>query len=59
MRARENKTVAGYAPPTIVVLGLVHELTRGLPGGSAPDALAINHMTVSGVVVTGTPHSHP
>jgi hypothetical protein len=59
MSGRENKPVTGYLPPAIVVLGRVHELTLGLPGGSAPDALAINHATVSGVVVTGNPHSRP
>jgi hypothetical protein len=36
-----------YEPPVLTVLGSVHDLTEGFPGGPFPDALNPNHNTVS------------
>ncbi len=37
-----------YEPPVLTVLGAVHDLTEGTPGGPVPDALNPNHLTISG-----------
>jgi hypothetical protein len=37
-----------YEPPALTVLGTVHGLTEGVPGGTIPDCLNVNHNTVSG-----------
>jgi hypothetical protein len=36
-----------YEPPVLTVLGSVHDLTEGFPAGPLPDALNINHNSVS------------
>lgn len=46
MRNREEHVA--YETPTLKVLGTVHGLTEGLPGGPVPDCLNVNHNTVSG-----------
>jgi hypothetical protein len=58
MGVHESKKLE-YVPPTLVLVGRVDELTQGFPGGSSPDALAVNHATVSGTIVTGSSHFHP
>jgi hypothetical protein len=43
----DEKQIA-YEPPALTVLGTVHGLTEGVPGGTIPDCLNVNHNTVSG-----------
>ena len=43
----DTKQIA-YEPPALQVLGTVHGLTEGTPGGKVPDCLNVNHDTVSG-----------
>jgi hypothetical protein len=45
MKSTEGKST--YEPPVLTVLGAVHDLTEGTPGGPVPDALNPNHDTIS------------
>lgn len=45
MTSTEGKST--YEPPVLTVLGPVHDLTEGFPGGPLPDALNPNHNTIS------------
>jgi hypothetical protein len=45
---QQDNTQFVYEPPALKVLGTVHGLTEGTPGGQVPDCLNINHNTVSG-----------
>jgi hypothetical protein len=45
---RYSEEHVAYEAPTLRVLGTVHGLTEGTPGGDIPDCLNVNHDTVSG-----------
>ncbi len=46
MKSTEDRST--YEPPVLTVLGAVHDLTEGTPGGTVPDSFNINHPTISG-----------
>jgi hypothetical protein len=51
MKSTEDKSTevrSTYESPVLTVLGAVHDLTEGFPGGPVPDALNPNHNTISG-----------
>jgi hypothetical protein len=50
MKSTEEKST--YESPVLTVLGTVHDLTEGFPGGPLPDALNPNHNTISGPTIS-------